>query len=54
MHNLVKNPRTPVPIAMRNIPRLSLRDLGQLKMDRNVSDAVRQHALRVHRAKSAR
>lgn len=54
MHNLIKNPRTPVPVALRNLPRLSLRDLGQMKADRNVPDAVRQHALRIYRAKTAK
>ncbi len=52
VHNLVKNPRTPVGIAVRFIPRLSVRDLGHLKRDRNVPDAVRQHANRLYRVKS--
>ena len=52
VHNLVKNPRTPVGIAVRFISRLSVRDLGHLKRDRNVPDAVRQHANRLHRVKS--
>ena len=52
MHNLVRNPRTPVGIAVRLAPRLSMRDLNLLKGDRNVADAVRQTARRLHLAKS--
>ncbi len=51
MHNLVRNPRTPIPIAMRQIPRLSMRDLTQLTRDRNVADAVRKQAKRLATAK---
>lgn len=52
MHNLVRNPRTPVGIAVRLAPRLSVRDLNLLKTDRNVADAVRQTAKRLHMVKS--
>lgn len=51
-HNLVKNPRTPVGIAVRMTSRLSVRDLNLLKGDRGVSDAVRQTAKRIHSAKN--
>ncbi len=52
VHNLVKNPRTPVGIAVRMASRLSVRDLGLLRTDRGVSDAVRQTARRLHSVKS--
>jgi hypothetical protein len=49
--NLVWNPRTPLPIAMRLITRMSVRDLRELGRDRNVADAVRSTALRLYRIK---
>lgn len=52
MHNLVKNARTPVGIAVKFVSRLSVRDLGLLRKDRNVPDAVRQTAIRLHRLKT--
>lgn len=48
---LIFNPRTPLPTAMRLIPRLSVRDLKDLGRDRNVPDAVRSTALRLYRIK---
>lgn len=46
-HALVKNPRTPVPLAVRMVPRLGVRDLKLLRRDRNVSEAVRKTANRM-------
>lgn len=51
MHALVKNPRTPVGLAARLVPRLSIRDLQQLAKDRNVANAVRSTAKRLYRMK---
>lgn len=48
---LIFNPRTPLPTALRLIPRLSVRDLKDLGRDRNVPDAVRSTALRLYRIK---
>ena len=48
---LVKNPKTPLPIAMKLVPRMVVRDLRDLAKDRNVSDAVRQMALRLYQSK---
>ncbi|HEV2855031.1 MAG TPA: hypothetical protein VHC97_19720 [Thermoanaerobaculia bacterium] len=48
---LVWNPRTPLPTALRLIPRLAVRDLRELGRDRNVPDAVRSTALRLYRIK---
>jgi len=52
VHNLVCNPRTPPGVAVRLLPRLSIRDLGQLRFDRGVSDAVRQSARRMYETKT--
>ncbi len=49
---LVKNPRAPVATAVKLLPRLSVRDLSTLRNDRNVSEAVRQMAVRFHIARS--
>ncbi|HEY0510819.1 MAG TPA: hypothetical protein VGH73_02870 [Thermoanaerobaculia bacterium] len=51
MKSLVQNPRTPLVISMRMIPKLSVRDLKELGRDRNIADAVRSAALRLYRIK---
>lgn len=48
---LVHNPRAPVVIALRLLPRLSVRDLRNLSRDRNVPDIVRSTAVRLYRIK---
>jgi hypothetical protein len=48
---LVQNPRTPVALSVRLIPRLSVRDLREVSRDRNVPDAVRSMATRLYRIK---
>jgi hypothetical protein len=48
---LAWNPRTPLPTALRMIPKLAVRDLRELSRDRNVPDAVRSTALRLYRIK---
>lgn len=48
---LVKNPKTSLPIALRLIPRMSVRDLRELAKDKNVAEGVRQTALRLYQAK---
>jgi hypothetical protein len=42
--NLVKNPRSPLPIALNLVPRLNPRDLKTLSVDRNVPEVIRKHA----------
>jgi hypothetical protein len=49
---LVGNPRTPVGLAIRLVPRLSVRDLRSLSHNRNVPDAVRFAAQRHYRVKT--
>lgn len=48
---VVANPRTPVGMAVRMVPRLSVRDLRALSKDRNASQAVRDTATRLYRIK---
>ena len=47
IHNLVKNPRTPIPTAISTLPRIRTKDLQHLTQNRNVSEAVRRQALRL-------
>ncbi|MFT3744254.1 MAG: hypothetical protein QM785_08160 [Pyrinomonadaceae bacterium] len=49
---LAKNPRTPIANAMSIMNRLQMRELTGLSKDRNVSDAVRKHAVRLLNARS--
>jgi hypothetical protein len=48
---LAQNPRTPVGISIRIVPKLSVRDLKDLARDKNIPDAVRSLALRLYRIK---
>jgi hypothetical protein len=52
IHNLVKNPRTPIANSMSLMNRMQIRDLIALAKNRNVSDAVRRHALRLSNART--
>jgi hypothetical protein len=52
MHNLAKNPRTPIANVLTIMSRLQLRDLVALSKNRNVSDAVRRQAMRLHSART--
>jgi hypothetical protein len=52
IHNLARNPRTPIPTAMNILPRISTKDLQQLRQNRNVSEAVRRQAYRLSQARS--
>ncbi len=49
---LARNPRIPVGVAMKLLPKLSVRDLRTMSKDRNVSDAVRAGAGRLYRIKT--
>ena len=42
--NLVRNPRTPIAIALGLVARLNPRDLKSVSVDRNVPEAIRKHA----------
>ena len=47
IHNLARNPRTPIPTAMHILPRIRSKDLQALAQSRNVSEAVRRQAYRL-------
>jgi hypothetical protein len=50
--NLVKNPRTPIGLALTHLPRVNPRDMKLLTVDRNVPEAVRKQAQKFVRKKS--
>ncbi len=54
MHNLARNPRTPIANVISILTRLQLRDLQAMMKNRNVSDAVRKQALRLVTARQGR
>jgi hypothetical protein len=43
---LVRNPRTPVGVALTMVPRLNPRDMKAVAVDRNVPEVIRKHAQR--------
>ena len=52
IHNLARNPRTPIPTAMNILPRIRTKDLSQLSQNRNVSETVRRQAYRISQTRS--
>jgi regulator of extracellular matrix RemA (YlzA/DUF370 family) len=52
IHNLARNPRTPIPTAMTILLRLRTKDLTQISQNRNVSETVRRQAYRLAQARS--
>jgi hypothetical protein len=54
IHNLARNPRTPMANVIGILTRLQLRDLEALVKSRNVSEAVRKQALRLVNARKGR
>jgi regulator of extracellular matrix RemA (YlzA/DUF370 family) len=52
IHNLVRNPRTPLPTVISTLPRIRTKDLKHLSQNRNVSEAARRQALRLSSARS--
>lgn len=47
IHNLARNPRTPLPTAIQILTRLHTRDLQSLSQNRNVPESVRRQAYRL-------
>jgi hypothetical protein len=47
IHNLAKNPRTPIPTVMNILNRIRTKDLNSLSQNRNVSETVRRQAYRL-------
>lgn len=52
IHNLARNPRTPIPTVINILPRIRTKDLQHLAQNRNVSDAIRRQASRLSQARS--
>jgi hypothetical protein len=52
IHNLARNPRTPIPTAMNILPRIRTKDLNQITQNRNVSETVRRQAYRLAQTRS--
>ncbi len=52
IHNLVRNPRSPIPTVIGILPRIRTKDLQHLSQNRNVSEAVRRQALRLSQTRS--
>jgi hypothetical protein len=48
IHNLVRNPRTPIATSLGFINRIQLRDLRGLAQNKNVPDVIRQTANRLY------
>ncbi len=47
IHNLARNPRTPMATAIQILPRIRTKDLNAITQNRNVSEAVRRQAYRL-------
>ena len=52
IHNLARNPRTPIPTVMNLLLRIKTKDLQSLTQNRNVSEAVRRQAQRLQQVRS--
>ncbi|HEX5887092.1 MAG TPA: hypothetical protein VFY61_00255 [Pyrinomonadaceae bacterium] len=52
IHNLARNPKTPIPTAMNILLRIRTKDLQTLSQNRNVSETVRRQAHRLANARS--
>lgn len=52
IHNLVRNPRTPLPAVVSILPRIQTRDLLNLVQNRNISEGARKQALRITQTRS--
>lgn len=54
INNLVRNPRTPMGLALNLVPRLGPRDVKAISVDRNVPEAVRKIAQKYVKTPQAR
>jgi len=52
IHNLARNPRTPMPTVLNILLRIRTKDLQQLSLNRNVSEGVRRQAYRLAQTRS--
>ena len=53
IHNLARNPRTPMATAVHILPRLHTKDLKSLAQNRNVPEAVRRQAYRISEVRTS-
>ena len=53
IHNLARNPRTPIPTVMNILPRIRTKDLDGITQNRNVSETVRRQATRLSQARGS-
>jgi hypothetical protein len=54
INNLVRNPRTPIGLALNLVPRLGPRDVKAIAVDRNVPEPVRKQAQKFVKTPQAR
>jgi len=54
VHNLARNPRTPLANCLNILSRLQMKDLVSLSKNRNVSDAIRRQALRLSQMRAGK
>lgn len=52
IHNLARNPRSPIPTVMNILPRIRTKDLQSLSQNKNVSEAVRRQAYRLQQTRA--
>lgn len=52
IHNLARNPRTPMATAVHILPRIRTKDLKAIGMSRNVAEGVRRQAYRLSEMRS--
>jgi hypothetical protein len=53
IHNLIRNPRTPIAISLTFLNRIQTRDLRALSTNKNIPDVIRTTASRVYIKRSA-
>lgn len=54
IHNLARNPRSPIPTIVNILPRIRTKDLLNITQNRNVSEAIRKQANRLAQARSGK
>ena len=54
VHNLARNPRTPVANVMNILSRIQLKDLAALSKNKNISETIRRQALRLSQSRTGR
>ncbi|MDX6610917.1 MAG: hypothetical protein QOD75_103 [Blastocatellia bacterium] len=52
IHNLARNPKTPIPTAFHILPHIRSKDLKNIAQNRNVSEGVRRQAYRLQEVRT--